>query len=149
MSLTPVMDVETLNAFLVEVFPQLDQGREDDGEPSLMATRIASGAVDMRLVSDSRHIRPGGTISGPALFTLADVTGYGLVLSHIGREALAVTTNLNINFMRKARPGTVTSQGRLLKLGRRLAVFDAVMKAEGEIIAHATGTYAIPTKRAG
>ena len=146
-NLSPVMNVQELNAFLAEVFPQLDHGRGTDGEPSLLVTRVAPGEVDMRLRSDARHIRPGGTISGPALFTLADVTGYGLVLSHIGGEALAVTTNLNINFMRKAAPGIVTSEGRLLKLGRQLAVFDAVMKAEGEVVAHATGTYAIPPKR--
>ena len=100
----------------------------------------------MQLRADARHIRPGGTVSGPALFTLADVVGYACVLAHIGREALAVTTNLNINFMRKADPGVVEGFGRLLKLGRQLAVFEVTMVAQGHIVAHATGTYAIPPR---
>ena len=139
------MNESELNAFLAEVFPQLDTA--GTGERFLTVTRIGPGEVDTRLLADARHIRPGGTVSGPALFTLADVTGYACVLSHIGREALAVTTNLNINFMLKADPGPVEGRGRLLKLGRRLAVFEVEMTAEGRTVAHATGTYAIPPKR--
>ena len=141
----PVMDVDELNEFLVEVFPQLDP--EGTTQRSLTVTRIAPGEADVRFLADARHIRPGGTVSGPALFTLADVTGYALVLAHIGREALAVTTNLNINFMLKADPGPVEGFGRLLKLGRQLAVFEVAMVAEGRTVAHATGTYAIPPKK--
>lgn len=147
MDYRPVMDEGELNAFLAEVFPQLDPAGTPDGERMLTVTRIAPGEVDVRLRADARHIRPGGTVSGPALFTLADVTGYACVLSHIGREALAVTTNLNINFMLKADPGTVDGFGRLLKLGRQLAVFEVAMVAAGRTVAHATGTYAIPPKR--
>ena len=74
--------------------------------------------------------------------------GYAVALAHIGREALTVTTNLNINFMRKANPGPLDVDARILKLGKRLMVFDAEMKEAGseDVVAHATGTYAIPPR---
>ena len=67
------------------------------------------GECTVRLIANERHLRPGDTVSGPCLFTLADIGGYICVLSHVGREALAVTTNLDINFMRKAGPGPVAA----------------------------------------
>ncbi len=78
----------------------------------------------MRLNADERHLRPGGTVSGPSLFTLADIGGYVCVLSHAGPDALSVTTNLNINFMRKAEAGPIDGHCRILKLGKSLMVFD-------------------------
>ncbi len=78
----------------------------------------------MRLNADERHLRPGGTVSGPSLFTLADIGGYVCVLSHAGPDALSVTTNLNINFVRKAEAGPIDGHCRILKLGKSLMVFD-------------------------
>ncbi len=100
----------------------------------------------VQLQTHDQHIRAGGTVSGPTLFSLADIGGYACVLSHVGKEALAVTTNLNINFMRKAEPGILVADCKILKLGKRLMVFEASIMVEGktELIAHATGTYAIP-----
>ncbi|MFP1633151.1 PaaI family thioesterase [Zhengella sp. ZM62] len=141
-SLAPVMDADELNAFLKEVYPQLN---EDFA--AYVVTEIAPGTARVRLNADHRHLRPGGTVSGPSLFTLADIGGYACVLSHIGREALAVTTNLNINFMRKAEAGPVDGLCRILKLGRSLMVFDIEMVSAGHVVAHATGTYSIPPKR--
>ncbi|MCB1419930.1 MAG: PaaI family thioesterase, partial [Notoacmeibacter sp.] len=115
--LVPVMSVDELNAFLAEVFPQLN------GEhPDYSVVSIGPGEVTVRLDATHKHLRPGNTVSGPALFTLADIGGYACVLSHVGGEALAVTTNLNINFLRKPEPGALRSTGRLVKLGKRLAV---------------------------
>jgi uncharacterized protein (TIGR00369 family) len=141
---TPVMTVEELNVYLDEVFPQLNRDHAD-----YRVTAIAPGAVTVHLNARERHLRPGNTLSGPSLFTLADIGGYACALSHIGRQALAVTTNLNINFMRKAEAGLIIGEARILKLGRALMVFDiAIHEAKsGAMAAHATGTYAIPPNK--
>ena len=137
--LVPVMSVDELNAFLAEVFPQLN------GEhPDYSVVSIGPGEVTVRLDATHKHLRPGNTVSGPALFTLADIGGYACVLSHVGGEALAVTTNLNINFMRKAEAGVIDGHCRILKLGKALMVFDIDIVADGHTVAHATGTYSIP-----
>ena len=94
-------------------------------------------------------LRPGGTVCGPAMMALADITLYGVVLSLIGRVELAVTTDLNIHFLAKPRPGDLVARGRILRLGRVLAVGEVTIAgaAGGEPVAHATGTYAIPAAR--
>jgi uncharacterized protein (TIGR00369 family) len=143
-TLTPVMDADELNAFLKEVYPQLNTDFAD-----YVVIDVTPGGAHVRLNANERHLRPGGTVSGPSLFTLADIGGYACVLSHVGREALAVTTNLNINFMRKAEAGPVDGYCRILKLGRSLMVFDIDIVAgpDRHTVAHATGTYSIPPKR--
>ncbi|MHC5230689.1 PaaI family thioesterase [Brucella sp. LJL56] len=139
-SLSPVMNIEDLRAFMKHEFPQLGHAFE--------ITAIDDGSASMRLHADEQHLRPGGTVSGPSLFALADVTAYAAILAHIGPVALAVTTNLNINFLRKPSPGTVEAVARLLKLGKRLAVLDISLTdgASGELVAHATATYSIPPR---
>jgi uncharacterized protein (TIGR00369 family) len=93
--------------------------------------------------------RPGGTISGATMMTLADLAMYVAVLGSIGWEPLAVTTNLNINFLKKPAPGALIGECRLLKLGKRLAVGDVTIRSDGEedCVAHATSTYSIPPRR--
>lgn len=142
--LSPLMDADTVNAFLKQVYPQLNDDFAD-----YMATDVFPGGCTVRLNATDRHLRPGGTVSGPSLFTLADIGGYVCVLTHAGPEALSVTTNLNINFMRKAEAGPIDGHCRILKLGKSLMVFDIDMVAgpEGLTVAHATGTYSIPPKR--
>ncbi len=139
----PVMTADQLNDFIAEVYPQiLEQFPGHD------VRLVEPGRVVVRMDTDERHIRAGGTVSGPTLFALADMGGYACVLSHTGREELAVTTNLNINFMRKAEPGPLDADCKILKLGKRLMVFEASICQAGQkdVIAHATGTYAIPPK---
>lgn len=143
-ALSPVMNADEINAYLKIVYPQLNDDYAD-----YLAVDVAPGECTVRLNANERHLRPGYTVSGPCLFTLADIGGYVCVLSHIGREALAVTTSLTINFMRKAGPGPVDGHCRILKLGKSLMVFDIDIVADGATVAHATGTYAIPPKRAG
>ncbi|MEE9313792.1 MAG: PaaI family thioesterase [Rhizobiaceae bacterium] len=137
----PVMTTTELNAFISEVFPQLMEQF-----PEYTCTLVEAGRVVVQIQTSDLHIRAGGTVSGPTLFSLADMGGYACVLSHVGREALAVTTNLNINFMRKAEPGLLIADCKILKLGKRLMVFEAAIMTKGstDLIAHATGTYAIP-----
>lgn len=141
--LEPVMTVADVNDLLTSAYPQLNESR-----PAYRATEIFAGGCVVRLDGDERHVRPGGTISGPSLFTLADIGGYVCVLSHAGPDALSVTTHLSINFMRKAAPGPLDAHCRILKLGRALMVFDCdIVDAAGASVAHATGTYSIPPKR--
>lgn len=104
------------------------------------------GQVRMRAPFKSGHVRPGGTVSGPIMMTLADCAMYGVVLSAIGQVELAVTTNLNINFLRRPSPGDLIAEGSLLKLGRRLAVCEITVYSEAhdDPVAHVTGTYSIP-----
>jgi uncharacterized protein (TIGR00369 family) len=93
-------------------------------------------------------LRPGGTISGTTMMLLADVAMYVAVLASIGWTPLAVTTNLNINFLKKPAPGALEAECRLLKLGKRLAVGEVSIRSAGEehLVAHATSTYSIPPR---
>lgn len=102
--------------------------------------------VRMRMPVDYDNLRPGGTVSGPSMFTLADCAFYVAVLAMIGRKALAVTTNLNINFLRKPPEADLVAEARILKLGRTLATGDVSVFSDGiaDPVAHATVTYAIP-----
>ncbi len=140
---TPVMTVEDLKRFLETDFPEI----HTDGKV-FEVTDVGPGTVAMRLSPSQKHLRPGGTVSGPTMFALADVAAYCTVLAHIGPVALAVTTNLNINFLRKPEPGPLTCDCRLLKLGKRLAVIEASISAgmEGDLVAHASATYSIPPR---
>ena len=138
-----VLDLEDLNDYLTEIFPQVFAR---NGE--LEIVDVSPGRCSIVLRAGEKHLRPGGSVSGPALFTLADCGGYACCLSHLGREALAVTTNLNINFMRKSGPGEIIGHTRILKKGRRLLVFDIDIEGANGVglIAHASGTYAIPPR---
>ena len=135
----PVMTPAELMKFLDDHFPQAaDQG--------LAIEHLDDTTIRVRLPADERHLRPGGTISGPTLMWLTDLSFYLLLLGRLGPVALAVTTNLNINFMRKPEPADLIGEGRLMKLGRSLAVGDFTIWSEGkaEPVAHATLTYSLP-----
>lgn len=95
------------------------------------------------------NLRPGGTVSGPTLMTLVDTGLYAAILAQIGPVALAVTTNLNINFLRKPEMGLLRAETRLLKLGKRLAVGEVTITCNNDPnpVAHATGTYSIPPQQ--
>jgi len=141
---TPVLDAAQINQMLANVYPQLNAAMR-----AYEAVDVFPGGCVVRLNATEQHLRPGNTVSGPSLFTLADIGGYVCVLSHAGPDALSVTTNLNINFMRKAEAGPVEGHCRILKLGRSLMVFDCDMVAGPDkvTVAHATGTYSIPPRR--
>ena len=135
------MDHAALEAFMVSEFPQVAR--------SFSLRRVAPFRLDMALLADPGNLRPGGTVSGPALFGLADVGVYLAVLSMIGPQALAVTTSASIDFMRKPSAGVeVLAEVELLKLGRKLAVGDVRMFAtppdDRVLVARASLTYSIP-----
>lgn len=138
-----LMTVAQMTAFLDQEFPQLLEG----GRAYHVDSVVPMGAT-LRLKATNRHLRPGGTVSGPSMFALADLALYVAVLGAIGPVGLAVTTNLSINFLNKPKPGDLVGECRLLKLGKRLAVGEVTIRAEGHdaVIAHATGTYSIPPR---
>jgi uncharacterized protein (TIGR00369 family) len=137
----PVMTPAELLTFLDEHFPQAAQF-------GLSIEHLDDREIRLRLPTSEQHLRPGGTVSGPTLVWLADVGFYLLILAQLGPVALAVTTNLNINFMRKPEPTDLIGEGRLMKLGRSLAVGDFTLWSDGknEPVAHVTLTYSIPPK---
>ena len=113
------------------------------------AETTSNGAATARMPFDETTLRPGGTISGPAMMGLADFTMYAALMGAIGPVELAVTTNLNINFLRRPGQTDVVADCRVLKLGKRLAVLEVTLFSEGEDepIAHVTGTYSIPPNK--
>lgn len=133
------MNAAELNEFFAEAFPL---GRTATIE-------YADGkTVRVRSAYNESQLRPGGTVSGPTMMGLADTVMYALVLSAIGKVPLAVTTNLSINFLRKPEPRDLIGEGRMLKLGRALAVGDVLIRSDAseEIVAHAVVTYSIPPR---
>jgi acyl-coenzyme A thioesterase PaaI-like protein len=93
------------------------------------------------------ELRPGGTVSGPVMMTVADVALYVAILGEIGIVPLTVTTSLNINFLRKpSADAAIVGVCKLLKLGKTLAIGEVTIYSQGsdEPVAHAVGTYAIP-----
>jgi uncharacterized protein (TIGR00369 family) len=135
------MTVPELEKFLRHEFPQAFSAGD-------IAIEAADGAsCRLRQRYGDQMLRPGGSISGPTLMALADFAMYVVLLSAIGPVGLAVTTSLNINFLRKGAPGQdVLAAARLLKLGRRLAVGEVNLLSAGspDPIAHVTATYSIP-----
>ena len=140
----PIMTVAELENFLEREFPQIHHGGR-----TYHVEAVGPLSARLRMDYHERHIRPGGTLSGPAMMTLADLTLYIAILAHIGPVALAVTTNLSFNFLRKPGQTGLVAECRLLKLGKRLAVGEVSMFSEGggEVVCHATGTYSIPDRR--
>jgi uncharacterized protein (TIGR00369 family) len=137
----PLLTVEELEKLLSAEFPQAF--KPDRG---LKILEVWHGGARVQRGFETSALRPGGTISGPAIMALADVAIYIAILASIGWVPLAVTTNFNINFLRKPAAGVLIAKCQLLKLGRRLAVGNIAIRPEGheELVAHATATYSIP-----
>ncbi|HTN99644.1 MAG TPA: PaaI family thioesterase [Microthrixaceae bacterium] len=143
------MDAVALNEFMASAFQR---------ELSWVIEHVGADGVTVRQPVGSGDLRPGGTVSGPTLMALADGVAYMVLLSQIGPAALAVTSNLNINFLRRPRPTDLVTKGRLLKLGRSLALVEVSMYSaldqtpedsatfsidENSPLAHATVTYSL------
>lgn len=135
------MDAKAIAAFLAREFPQIDHLEVE-------VDRVEEGLAVIRAPARESDLRPGGTVSGPAMMALADLAMYVLLLAHIGPVALAVTTSFNINFLRRPTVGHMRAEARLLKLGKRLAVGEiGIFSGEmPEPVAHATATYSIPDR---
>ncbi len=137
----PAMTVSELERFLVAEFPQFFHATS-----GLTIEDVRAGGCRVRQSYREASIRPGGTISGPTMMALADFAMYVAVLASIGPVPLAVTTNLNINFLRKPAPRDLLAEAHLFKVGKRLAVGEVTIRSEGEddAVAHVTSTYSIP-----
>jgi uncharacterized protein (TIGR00369 family) len=132
------MTADEINAFYKQAFPS-----------GLAGVDFADGkTARVRLPYDKAQLRPRGTLSGPTMMGLADMAMYTLVLSSVGFVPLAVTTNLSINFLRKPEPKDLVAEGRMLKLGKALAVGDVLIRSDGsdDVVAHAVVTYSIPPR---
>lgn len=135
------MSPDEINQFMRQAFT--------GGTPPLVETADGQSAR-CRVIYSPTQIRPGGTLSGPTMMALADTAAYALVLSAIGFQPLAVTTNLSIQFMRKPKPKDLIAEVWMMKLGKTMAVMEAGIRSDGEtdLVAHAVITYAIPSKKA-
>ena len=139
--MNPILTAEQLDEFLEREFPQMMAAGH-----AFKCVHVGPGTATLRFWPTEAHIRPGGTVSGPSIFTLADVAAYIALLAHIGPVALALTTNLNINFVNRPEPVPLDGVCRILKLGRTLAVMEVAVERVDtrQLIAHATTTYSIP-----
>ena len=131
---------EEIAAFLASEFPQTKCKIEAIGENS--ATLSHDIGID--------ELRPGGTVSGPVLMSVADVAIYVAILGKIGIVPLTVTTSLSINFLRKpSAEARIIAECTLMKVGRTLIVGEVALYSEGssDMVAHVVGTYSVPPKR--
>jgi uncharacterized protein (TIGR00369 family) len=135
------LNVTELNAFVHEVFPQVAN--------QVITEKVTDQGAIVRWKVDDTNLRPGGTVSGPTMFSIADVAMYLAIISRVGKQALAVTTNCSIDFMRKPEADTdLIAVCTLLKLGRVLAVGDVLVYSDGfdKPVARAGLTYSLPPK---
>jgi uncharacterized protein (TIGR00369 family) len=137
----PAMSADEIGKLLEKEFPQaFFPGC------GLSIERVGYGDVSVKWTFHQDSLRPGGTISGPTMMELADFAMYVAVFSAVGPQPLAVTTNLNINFLRKPAQADLLAEARLMKIGKRLAVGEVVIRSAGqdEPVAHVTSTYSLP-----
>jgi uncharacterized protein (TIGR00369 family) len=135
------LSVKELEGLLAAEFPQMFRP-----QGGYVIEEVWHGGCRVRRRFSDRSLRPGGTLSGATMMALADFAMYVAVLAAIGWVPLAVTTNLNINFLKKPAARDLIAEVRLIKLGKRLAVGDIGIRSDGEddLVAHVTSTYSIP-----
>lgn len=135
-----VLDVEGLNGFLRGAFPQADAaslGEVIEARPGFLRLAFTPG---------EQRLRPGGLVSGPTQMALADTAAYALVAAHIGPVEMAVTSSLNMQFLRPCQPRAIHADAHLLRLGRRLVIMDVRLWTDEEAkpVSQAIVTYALP-----
>ncbi len=133
------VSIEQFNAVLSQELPSA-------ADLDIALESIGDGEAVLVLPYTDHSLRPGGTIAGPFMMMLADVCMFAVVLSMLGEIKLAVTTSFNINFLRKPSETDLRAHGKIIKLGKRLAVVEVSIYSEDDIVAHATGTYSIPPR---
>ena len=140
----PALTAEEIGKLLEKEFPQAFYPG-----CGLFLERVDYANIRVRRAFHEDHLRPGGTISGPTMMELADFAMYVAVFSAVGAQPLAVTTNLNINFLRKPAAADLIADAKLMKVGKRLAVGEVTLYSAGsdEPVAHVTATYSIPAQR--
>lgn len=138
---TPAITADDFNRIMAEELPFAH-------EVGMRADAIGPGTAVLRMPASARQLRPGGTVSGPAMMALADAAMYAALLGRIGPVKLAVTTSFNANFLHRPEPADLIAEASVLKLGKRLAVIEVTVHSEGfdAAVARMTGTYSIPPK---
>ncbi len=138
--MTSKVSVEDANTFLSTAFDRPDHRAQ--------ITLMEEGRAVQRLEVSAENMRPGGYISGPTQMAVADSAAYMAVMTLTGIEPMAVTSNLNINFLRPCIGGAVVADARVMKIGKALAVMDVDIRAEGsdKASSHAVVSYALPRK---
>ena len=141
MSYKAIMSISELSDFVRVVFPEADAYDWN-------IEQLGDGEIKVTIAASGDHLRPGGTVSGPTMFALADISAYMLILAHIGKVALTVTTSLNINFLSKPEPSGLSATAKLIKLGKRLAICEIHIHSgeDTHLVAQATATYSIPPR---
>lgn len=112
----------------------------------LKIEEIKPGYARIRIPFQDKCIRPGGTVSGPVMMTAGDTAMYAAILGSLGEVAMAVTSNLNINFLQRPEQRDLIAEGKILKLGKRIAFCEVSIRSEGaeDVVAHVTGSYSLP-----
>lgn len=138
-ALMPVMDAASVQALIRDGLP---------AAAGVHVEAVGPATATVRLAVDDSMSRPGGTVSGPTLFAAADTAMYAVILAHVGPQALAVTTDTTIHFLRRPALRDVLATAELVKLGKRLAVCRVTLRSVGDdaTIAVATGTYSLPPR---
>lgn len=139
------LDAERIREMMDARFPQIQSGGR-----KFLVEEAGPRSARVRMAADHRNTRPGGTISGPAMFALADFSVYVAIIATLGEAGFdAVTSNLNINFLARPEPNDMIASATLLRVGRRLAFGEVELYSEGasDMVAHATATYALPVLR--
>ena len=105
---------------------------------------LSWGEIELRLRFSPDFLRPGGTISGPTMFAVADAALWGAVWSATGQALMSVTTDMTLHFLRRPGPLDLLAHGRVLKVGRRLCYGEVTLRSDGDErpVCHATGSYA-------
>ena len=139
--LEPVLTPDQLADFFVEAFPGQDRSFHDFVE-------LRSGFMRLKHAAGSAMLRPGGIVSGPTQMAFADRAAYAVILAHIGIVPMAVTSNLNMSFLRGIEARDFYADAEIIKLGRRLATVDVRIWQDepSNIGAQSTVTYALPAK---
>ena len=134
------LDENELEQLLRDLFPTSDQIPQVES--------ITTKEVFLRLPIKDHHLRPGGSVSGPTQMALADTAAYVLILSRLGPVVQAVTTSLQMDFLKRPTPHDLIAHGEVLKFGKRLVVSRVTLFSSGtpEPVSHATVTYSIPKK---
>lgn len=142
MTTRTAMTAQEIEALFEREFPEIHHGGR-----IFTIEEVGPSFARLRMDFHARNVRPGGTLSGPSLMTLADLALYVAILATIGPVTLAVTTNLNFNFLRKPPQRALVGEARLMKVGRRLIVGEVAATVAGstDVLCHATGTYAVPS----
>lgn len=138
----PILTADEINSFLGDEFPLI----RTDEIPTFEVVDVGPGTSTVRFTPDKSHLRPGGTINGPSVFAVADVTAYVTLLAHIGPVVGAVTANMNINFLHRPEPVPIEGIGKILKIGKQLSVIDIMIERTDtrQLIASATATFSAP-----